>query len=368
MTKRQERWFRLRASGLVTPLQSSCEVASKLVGVQAQILPAAGIALMNRTEGLSDAQFQAALWTDKTLVKLWSQRGTLHVFPVSDWPLVIGALSAQRSWFARKLERTGGDVSQFNQTVAAVTALMHEQGTLCRSELRASGLPLNDRLLSSWGGIFHELVRRGDACHAPRRGGEGVFAHRLHWAPELVWSPPSAEAANQEFARRYFQTYGPSTLHDFAYWRGVTLRAARPWVEAIADELVEVQVASESKWIHRDCSASLRESAPSAEDWPLLMLYRFDPLLLGHRDKTWLVPKRFYDRVWRKAGHIEGTILQEGKIISTWRYQRQASALTVAVEPFAELSEALEDEIMDKAVGIADYFGTTCTEVEFISS
>ena len=42
------------------------------------------------------------------------------------------------------------------------------------------------------------------------------------------------------------------------------------------------------------------------------LLGRFDPLLLAHRDKDWVVPAKYYNRVWRPAGHIEGVVLESG--------------------------------------------------------
>ena len=65
------------------------------------------------------------------------------------------------------------------------------------------------------------------------------------------------------------------------------------------------------------------------------MLGRFDPLLLAHRDKSWVVPDEYYDRVWRPAGHIEAVVLVHGRAVATWRYDRLgAGTLAVRVFPF----------------------------------
>lgn len=372
ITQHEVRWYRLRASGLVEPFASLEEASSALAGVQAQILQAAGLSLWNRVAATAeempfdDDGFQDALWKERRLVKLWSQRGTLHLFPANDWSLVVGALSGKRSWWERKWLEKRGTSEEFHHMIETLVALMKERGILSRSLLRETELPLDGFLLSSWGGIFHELVRRGEACHAPRAGSEGRFAHRTHWLPDLAWEPPTYEEANQELVRRYFLTYGPSTIRDFAYWRGMSLRDVRPWVEAVADELCEVSVEGDTQWLHRDGLPLLADSVPDKEEWPLLMLYRFDPLLLGHKDKSWLVSKENHSRVWRKAGHIEGTILQEGRITGTWRYHRSGSVCNVTIEPFGDFAEDVEDALMNKAVDIATYFGCECKEVHFV--
>src|SRR3712207_5665196 len=91
LSPEQVRWFRLRRSGLVDPFPSPKSAASAHVGIQAQILPAAGLALWNRTRGLTWEQVDSLLHEERTLIKLWSQRRTLHLFPCDEWPLVQAA-------------------------------------------------------------------------------------------------------------------------------------------------------------------------------------------------------------------------------------------------------------------------------------
>src|SRR5262245_32909601 len=104
ITAEQIRWFRLRRSGLIEPFSSPETAASAIVGVQAQILPAAGISLWNRTTGLTYAQLEDLLFNQRTLVKIWAQRGTLHLYPSQEWPLVSGALSQRLSWWERNAQ------------------------------------------------------------------------------------------------------------------------------------------------------------------------------------------------------------------------------------------------------------------------
>jgi hypothetical protein len=72
----QMRWFRWWRSGLVEPFDDAVTAASRLGGIQAQILSAAAVALWNRTPHLTYTQFEKMLFTDRILVKLWGQRGT----------------------------------------------------------------------------------------------------------------------------------------------------------------------------------------------------------------------------------------------------------------------------------------------------
>ena len=57
----QVRRFRLIRSGLLAPFASPEAAAGAFVGIQAQILPAAGVALWNRTTGLTHDRFEQTI-------------------------------------------------------------------------------------------------------------------------------------------------------------------------------------------------------------------------------------------------------------------------------------------------------------------
>ncbi|MCZ7574825.1 MAG: winged helix DNA-binding domain-containing protein [Ardenticatenaceae bacterium] len=364
LSETQIRWFRLRRSGLAVPFASPEAAASALVGVQAQILPAAGLALWNRTTGLTYAALDDLLYQERSLVKLWGQRHTLHLYPRQEWPLIIGALRGQRTWWERQAEQNGADMDGYRATIDRVAELLHERGTLGRSDLRAADLDLKEEHLSAWGGVFADLVRRGDACHAGQVGNEGRFAHREYWLPGLEWNPPPPEQANVELARRYLRTYGPATVHDFLRWRGLRrVGDARPWFAALGDEVAEVTVDGKPALALRADLDALHETAPPREAWPVRLLYRFDPLLLGHKDKAWIVDPEHYARVWRPAGHIEGTLLEQGRVAGTWRYDRTGGGLAVSVFPFTPLPAHVRAAVEEHAAGVARFLGLELVEM-----
>src|SRR3954465_618543 len=70
------------------------EAVARVLGVQAQVLSAAELALGARVEGLTRADVQQALWQERTLVKTWAMRGTIHLFAAEDLPLVVAARGA----------------------------------------------------------------------------------------------------------------------------------------------------------------------------------------------------------------------------------------------------------------------------------
>jgi hypothetical protein len=357
------RWFRLQRSGLVTPFATPEAAAAALFGIQAQILPAGALALWNRTIGLSEDGFNHLLYTERTLVKLWGQRGTLHLYASRDWPLLCAARSINRTWNEQQVADEEG--ARHEALVEQVAALLKERETLGRSDLRAAGLELDDHHYSAWGGIFADLVRRGYACHAGRVGNEGHFAHRERWLPDLTWHPPGADEANIEVMRRFFAAYGPATIQDFSYWRYVPLAHIRPWQQTLAAELTEVEVEGRPMFVLRSGLDELLAQPPERAAWPIQMLYRFDPYLLAHKDKGWVTDSDFYKQIWRPAGHIEGIVLAHGRAAATWRYDRKGRGLVITVAPFKKLPRSVQRAVEQRAPQIALFFGAPLLDISF---
>ena len=354
----------MRRAGLVDPFATPALACAAIGGVQAQIVPAAGLALWNRTRGFTHAALERGLYDDRTLIKLWGQRHTLHLYPSHEWAFVHAVVSSRETWWERQFIARGGDATAHRAVVARVTAMLEQRGTLGRGDLRAADLGLPAELLSSWGGIFAELVRRGVACHAKPVGSDGRFAHRTHWLQDLAWDVPDSESANIEFARRYLRTYAPASTQDFAYWRGARVGDAARWIAALGDEVSCVRMNGRDAWMLREDLAMLGERPPPRSAWPVRMLYRFDPLLLAHRDKDWAVAPEFYDRVWRPAGHIEGIVLVHGRAAATWRYERDEDDVAITVHPFEALDARTKREIEAGADGVAGYFEARLSDVK----
>ncbi len=365
VTAEQARWLRWRRSGLVTPFADPLAVTGALVGVQAQLLPAAGLALWHRSHSFDHADLDAGLHEHRTLVKVWTLRSTLHLHRVTDWPLVCAATYVPgETYYERQVVRRGGDLAAFHRALDEVAAVLREQGPVTRSDLAASGLALSPELSTSWGGAFSELVHRGLVCHAGQRGAEAVFAWRAQWLPDLQWAPPPFDEANQELARRYFAGYGPAREIDFRYWRQARAPQSRRWLAAILGELAPIELLGEDHWVRREDVRYLAEPPPAPEAWPVRLLYRFDPLLLGLREKWWLVDPDRYKAVWRPGGHIEATITVAGRIAGTWRYDRVSAGLRVTLAPFAPLPAFARQAVEKQALGVAAFFALPLADLE----
>lgn len=354
----QLRHFRLGSSGLLEPFADLQQCAKHLIGLQAQIHPAAAQAAAVRVPNLSHADLDQQLWQDKSLVKIWGQRGTLHIYAQSDWPLIHRVWSGGSWWKQRFIEEVMGTEKDYQNLLNKVEVLAQNSPSIGRTELRKLGVP--ERLLSSWGGLFADLVYQGKLCHLPRQGNEGRFAHRHHWLPELDWQVPAEALARRTIVLRYLQGYGPASVQDLAHWAGWRVSRAESELQALMAELLAVQVEGQLLWALKSQTQALKNvPKESKSPLPLLLLPRFDPMVLAHKNKDWLIDADRYKQVWQKAGHVEATIISSGRMAGTWRYAKRKQELEVSVWPFAKLSRSSKAALEQRAQTLAHCFGLT---------
>lgn len=335
----QLRWFRMRRSGLVEPFDSLHETARRLIGVQAQLLPAASLAFCNRTEGLAAGDVDAARLEKRSLVRLWGQRNTLHIYDTKDWPFLHAALGERRSIMHDRLEKSGL-AGEFRRLVRRTEKKLERGAVLTHSDIRSKRLEgEQDKWVVSYV-VFMELVREGVVCHGAGEGNASRFVHRKHWLPKLKWKPPKEAAAMAELATRYLATYGPASAKDFAFWYGAGVTKAKSWIAAAGETIAEVSLADETLLCRADDLEELAGKPPPPSRWPVRLLYRFDPLLLATKNKASLIDAAHYKKVWLPSAHVAAVLLVAGRIAGTWRYDRKSKGLHVRVSPFAKLSVA----------------------------
>jgi Winged helix DNA-binding domain len=213
---------RLRAGRLAaqrltpaTACKSAEEAALAVIGVQAQDLRAAALALRSRVPGLTRSAVRAA-----PLLRTWTVRGTVHLIAASDRPW-LHALLARRN--ARVFCARFGIVEEVNAMCGDVVELCGERPRDRPSLLRA----LVER--------GHPSLEQGPInTFVPRLSTQGLIvtdaAGLLHAA-----DPPPAVDPDEALAilgARYRAGYGACDATDLAKWSSLPITQARRALEA----------------------------------------------------------------------------------------------------------------------------------------
>lgn len=324
--------FRLDRQHLTRPADHAMTAVRSLIGAQAQVHSAALLQLRARAEaGAEEASIDRALYADRSLVKLWGHRSTLHLMAADDLPMLLGVrrqqVSAYHNWYSKE----GLDAAQIETLVQAVIAALqdgpHSRMDLSRRLVPQLGEWARPMLEHSWGGIIKLACALGHVCHGPaeREEGEGsreaLFIGLNHWLGREV-APERERAAMAALLRRYLSVFGPATKADFRKFAGGYAEPVHAAFADLASELVEVDLDGKPAFLLAADLPALQAAVPTEGQISVLGL--FDPYLLAHNDTRQYLDERFRPAIYRTAGWISPVILRQGRVIATWTHKRVA--------------------------------------------
>ncbi|MBI4616536.1 MAG: AlkZ family DNA glycosylase [Planctomycetes bacterium] len=297
------------------------KVIRRLVALQAQLPSTPAMTLAARIERVPDLEKLTNV--QKTLLKVWCLRGTLHLVHSGDLPLLYGAV--MRDWadvMEKIMKRVDGLSAREIRANERAMLRKLEEGPMTRNDLP------NARAFH-WGRGLRILGYKGLLIHAGRRGAEVVFDLRERWAPKSDLGKIPVREARVELLKRYLAAYGPSSPRDFSYWTGMGVGdAARVFKDA-----------------------GVKPGVPRATRGPPRLLPRFDVFLLGHRDHSLYLDKRHYKKVFKPAAQIEPVFLVDGRIQGTWSYDR------MKLLPFAKIDAGVRKALEAEAEILRPFLG-----------
>lgn len=333
--------------GLVDrPARTAAEAAALICGIQAQDAAAARLAVRARSVNLTDADVRKATDAERTVVRTWLMRNTIHLVPASDvrWLVALTGPMIHRR-FASKRWPELGLTTEVRDRILAIAEEILQDGPLNRHDFVAALVERGIELTASGQEPVHIMVflsTTGLVCHADR----DRFALVSQWLPRAPAGPRGDEAL-AEFARRYFRAYSPATGADLTAWSGLPSRQA---ISLIRDELTPV-----------GAGFALGDVT---EPGGLRLLGAFDNYVLGHRDRDHIVDAAVRDEIY-VGGTIRPTVVHDGRVIGRWRLarpSRKTAPAVVEVRLFGRSSRAVRAAIDAEVADIGRFLGIA-TEV-----
>jgi hypothetical protein len=305
-------------------------------GLQAQVLGAAWLGVRARSTGLQIADLDRALNEQRSIVRSWLMRGTLHVVAAEDfrWLLQLLGPGFVRTEATRHAQ-LGLDETLKSRGVAAIRMSLNDAGPLTRYEL-VDRLRQRDIKLEPKSQAPIHLIQlaalQGILCLGPDRDGESTYVLLDDWVRPAPALP--RDRALAELARRYFAAYGPATVEDLATWSGISMGDARAAVTGAAASLTEVTVQGQPGLILRD--RHNRRTMPATPQ--VRLLPAFDTYLLGYRRRDLAVPQPLQRRLQRGGGWLHPAVVVNGRAVAAWSLRKAGSrGGQVTVEHFAAI-------------------------------
>lgn len=345
------------------PAGTMLAVASRICGLHAQVLSTAELALWARVEDLPRGWVTRALWEQRTLVKTWAMRGTLHLLPASElpeWQAALGTSKRYRSavgWqrflgiSLEELDRlTRAIGTALDGRILTREELLAEVGRLMGSKALPKKMALN-----SWGTVFKPAAFAGNLCFAPSQAQRVRFTHPATWlgaAPARV----DPQAASLAIVRRYLAAYGPATDHDLSRWWGAaSMKTVRGWIAALGHDAAPVDLEGTRAWMLAAHARELRDLTPKRS---VRLLPAFDHYVVAaSRHAVHLLPDGLRGRVYRPQGWISPVLLVNGLIQGTWRHEVKGNRVEVTIEPFGKPRAWMRRGAAEEAELLAAFLG-----------
>jgi hypothetical protein len=331
------------------------DIASVVCGAHAQVLSAAELSIGRRIAGATRADVQRALWEDRTLVKTFGPRGTVHLLSTADLPTWTGALSALPSSVPKHPEPVRFTPEQADEVIAAIgDALADTELTvdeLTETIVDRTGPWAGERTMEAfqdrwprWRQLTSTAAHRGVLCFGPNRGRNVTYTNPHRWLPGF--RPDDADAALGALVTCYLHAYGPATPQHFARWLNIAPRHAVELFDELAGELELVELDGEPGWVIAGDTAT-----PPQPHTGIRLLPYFDAFVVAGQPRQRLYPGAAATRGLTPAGQAGNypVLLVDGVVGGVWHQRRSGRKLAITVEPLRALTATqrrqLDDEV-----------------------
>jgi hypothetical protein len=319
-----------------------------------------------RVQGITRQHVRDALWKDRTLVKTYGLRSTLHLFPTQELGQWLAALRAKVPH--REPNQVEVEALPPDRRAAVVEAIRDalDGRPLTREELgleieRRVGAWATKPVFPAFGGQWpgwqlglRQAALEGILAFGPSQGARVTYVRLDQWVGEL----PEVDGATalREVCRRYLAAYGPATHVEFARWFSTPPRAALELMRSMGDALTEVDVEGWRAWLPTgvlDADEPLAASAGRVHLVP-----QFDCYVVGSFPRQRLIPPSAPPELQRGTAAPYAVMLVDGVIAGLWERRKRGRDLEIRVGPFSSLDTAMQEQVEQQAQRIGEILET----------
>ena len=318
--------------------------------VQAQDYLGSLWALGLRLPGTREAEVERAV-ADRSVIRTWPLRGTLHFVAAEDvrWMLgLLGARTIKRA--ASRYRQLGLDEATFARSGRVLARALEGGRRLTRPELAAA---LERQGIATDGQRLIHLLNRsaleGLTCYAARRGKQFTFALLEEWAPSD--RSLARDEALAELAVRYFRSHGPATLRDFVWWSSLTTADARVGLEAVRPRLRSEVFDGRTYW--------LSSSTPAADEGRAAahLLPAFDEYTVAYKDRGAVLHPSRTQRPDAATAVLGPTVILDGRAVGTWKRTLKRESVVVETSLWTTLKRSERHALEAAAQRYGEFLG-----------
>jgi hypothetical protein len=357
---------RMGRQRLVSPLAGAtpADAVAAMCGAHAQVLSAAELSVGLRLAGTTRSDVRDALLEERSLVKTFGPRGTVHLLPARDLPMWVGALPAlpkPRSPFADDVRLT----DEQTELVLAAIADALDETVLTVDELTAAivervGPWAGDLVMPAFQGMWPRWRQalalagtRGVLCFGPTRGRNVTYTSPRRWLPRLV--PQPAGVAVDGLLRSYLWAYGPVSHEHLATWLSTSAAWAAERLAGLGAEVEQVEVEGSVGW------QLAADDVPAGGPTGVRLLPYFDAYVVACQPRQRLFRGAAAQRALSPTGQAGNfpVLLVDGTVGGVWHLRRSGRKATLTVEPLVALGARQLRLLDDEAARVGEVLEAT---------
>ena len=329
---------------LAAPVATATEVAESLVALHATDPMTVYLSAWARSR-CSAEDMDAALYAERTLVRMLGMRRTVFVVPAALTDVVQAACTddvAKR--IRRQLEKDldgggvgDGDAGGWLRSVedGVLRALAARGGGATGAQLSTDEPRLRTQLVyaagKSYGGsanvtsrVLVLIAAEGRMVRGHRRG--GLTSGQFEWFLPEKWLRRGADsgaepgaglgagldagAARTELARRWLAAFGPGLVADLQWWAGWTGAQTKAALAALP--VTEVDLDGQTGVALADDLEFPVDAPPGAALLPAL-----DPAPMGWQSRSWYLGPHT-PQLFDRTGNVGPTVWWAGRVVGGW--------------------------------------------------
>ncbi len=154
----------------------------------------------------------------------------------------------------------------------------------------------------------------------------------------------SRERSLAKFAAVYFESHGPATLGDFAWWSGLKMSEARAGVDMLKSNLKEVTLSGKTYWMSKKTRSSSRNESP------IYLLPSFDEYIISYNDRSAVLDPKDAKKIINGSTLLFlPTIISDGRVVGTWKKSKEKNKFIVTIIPFRKFTKEQMTGIKESA-------------------
>jgi hypothetical protein len=342
---------RLKTQALIgSTFKTAAEVVGYFGAMQAQEYLCALWAVGMRVPDSTEADIRQAV-AQREIVRGWPMRGTIHFTAAEDtrWILELTA-PRQLAIYGRRLAELGLDEATLAQACDTMAHALEIEGRLSRPQLfkalEAAGVSTAGQRGAY---ILYRAALDRVICQV------GVEKNTAYYMPFDAAIPEAKsrprDEALAELTRRYFQSHGPATAHDFAWWAGLTVAEAKDGIGGAGKALTREMIDGGETWSAAGAADAVNEAGPVVRLLPM-----YDEYLVAYRDRSASVsPAQMGSYGSGNNPVFSWVILIDGQARGIWKRTVKKDTVEVELMPDGPLSAIERDALDAEARRYADF-------------